>query len=376
MAEAEGLTVRLRQSTPIALDAELACAPGEVLALVGPSGSGKSTILRCIAGLHRAREGRIACGGALWSDSRAAVHLPPHRRAVGFVFQSYALFPHMTALGNVLAALGHVPGPEREARARNLLALVHLSGLEQRRPATLSGGQQQRVAMARALARDPKVLLLDEPFSAVDKVTRRKLYRELAELRQQLHTPMVLVTHDLDEAALLADRMCILHHGRTLQTAAPFDLMAHPASVAVARLIDLKNVFNGAIDEHRPESNLTLLRWGGRLLEMPLQPGFAPGQLVSWCIPTTHIILHRRDRPSRGERENPVPGEVSEFVTLGDNASVAIRVDGHVDDVLLMSVPVHVARRNAVAMGAKVTVSLLSEGIHLMPAAASEQDTA
>jgi molybdate transport system ATP-binding protein len=230
--------------------------------------------------------------------------------------------------------------------------------------------------MARALARDPKVLLLDEPFSAVDKVTRRKLYRELAELRQQLHTPMVLVTHDLEEAALLADRMCILHHGRTLQTAPPFDLMAHPASVAVARLIDLKNVFDGAIDEHRPESNLTLLRWGSHLLEMPLQPGFALGQPVSWCIPTTHIILHRRDRPSRGERENPVPGEVSEFVTLGDNASVAIRVDGHVDDVLLMSVPVHVARRNAVALGAKVIVSLLSEGIHLMPAATSEQATA
>jgi molybdate transport system ATP-binding protein len=205
-----GLAVRLRQTRPIPLDVALACAPGELLALVGPSGSGKSTTLRAIAGLHRTKDGLVCCGGRTWLDTGNGIDLPPHRRSVGFVFQSYALFPHMTALGNVTAALGHRPAGERETRGRELLAQVRLAGLEARRPAELSGGQQQRVAVARALAREPSVLLLDEPFSAVDRSTRERLYRELVELRRGLAIPMVLVTHDLEEAALLADRLrCI-----------------------------------------------------------------------------------------------------------------------------------------------------------------------
>jgi molybdate transport system ATP-binding protein len=155
------------------------------------------------------------------------------------VFQSYALFPHMTALGNVVAALGHLPADERLERARDLLTLVHLKGFEQRRPAALSGGQQQRVAVARALAREPAVLLLDEPFSAVDRPTRRKLHRELAELRQSVRIPIVLVTHDVDEAAALADRLCVIDHGETLQTGRPAELLAAPANRRVAVALDL-----------------------------------------------------------------------------------------------------------------------------------------
>jgi molybdate transport system ATP-binding protein len=361
---AGGLSVTLRQSAPIPLDAAFDCRAGEVLALVGPSGSGKSTVLRCIAGLHRPRAGRVQGNGHVWFDRGAGIDLPAHARRVGFVFQSYALFPHMTALGNVMAALGHRAGPEREPRARELLALVHLAGLELRRPTALSGGQQQRVAVARALARDPDVLLLDEPFSAVDKVTRRKLYHELAELRRALRMPVVLVTHDLDEAALLADRLCILYRGRTLQTAPPTEVMVRPASVAVARLIDHKNIFAGRVAGHGPDK--TLLAWGGHTLEARLQPAFAVGQRVAWCVPSGYVVLHRRDRPSRGERENPLPGVVREFVPMGENASVALTVDGS-SDALAFTVPIHVARRNGIEIGARAAVSLLADGIHLMP---------
>jgi molybdate transport system ATP-binding protein len=364
---AEGLRLRLLQEAPIPLDAELACAPGELLALVGPSGSGKSTLLRCIAGLNQPAQGVVACGGETWFDTGAGVDLPPQRRSVGLVFQHYALFPHLSARRNVEAALNHLPAAQRGGRARELLERVHLEGLEERRPGELSGGQQQRVALARALARDPKVLLLDEPFSAVDQVTRRKLYWELAQLRQAVSVPIVLVTHDLDEAAALADAMCILHRGETLQAGPPFELMARPRNALVARLVDLRNVFEGEVREQDAERGVTRLGWLGRDLEARHQPGFPPGDRVCWAIPPASVILHRRDRPSQGERENPVAGAIGELVVLGETASVSMLVDGRSDCRLSFSVPTHVAKRNGLDRGGEVRVSLLAEAIHLMP---------
>jgi molybdate transport system ATP-binding protein len=204
------LSVRLQQTAPIPLDAEFDCGAGELVALVGPSGSGKTTLLRVIAGVARCAEGRVAIGDDTWFDSAAGVELSPQQRRVGLVFQSYALFPHLSALDNVALAS---PRSDPAGHARELLARMRLDGLAVRRPAQLSGGQQQRVALARALARDPQVLLLDEPFSAVDQVTRQDLYVELAELHRSLSIPMLLVTHDLQEAQRLADRMVILDEG-------------------------------------------------------------------------------------------------------------------------------------------------------------------
>jgi molybdate transport system ATP-binding protein len=362
MAES-GLVLRVRQRAPISIDAELACAPGEVVALVGPSGSGKTSLLRVVAGLLQPREGTVACAGETWLDTARRIELPARMRSVGFVFQSYALFPHMSARENVAAALGHLAANDRRARADALLDKVHLKGLEARRPGELSGGQQQRVAVARALARNPKVLLLDEPFSAVDRATRERLYYELAELRRELMMPVLLVTHDLDEASMLADRMCILHRGTTLQTAPPYELRARPRNVEVARLVGLHNVYRGTILAHRAAH--TLLEWQGKVLEARLQTGFAIGAKVSWVVPPAHVVLHRRDRPSRGEHENPVDGVVADCVALGENTRVALRVATGAE--IRFSVPTHVARRNRVSDGEPVTVSLLAEGIHLMP---------
>ncbi len=238
MHSERGLSISAHQDGPIPLAVELTCAPGEMVALVGPSGSGKTTILKTIAGLYRPKAALVRCGGIDWLDTAARLDIPPHRRQVGMMFQSYALFPHMTALRNVEAALGHVPGAERASRARALLRLVHLEGYEERKPASLSGGQQQRVAMARALARDPDVLLLDEPFSAVDRPTRRAFQRELIELRRKVGMPIVLVTHDLDEAAL-ADRLYVLDRGAILQSGISSDVLASPCSSRVREVLDL-----------------------------------------------------------------------------------------------------------------------------------------
>jgi len=289
-----GLSVNVQQHGPIPLDAKFDCAAGEVLALVGPSGSGKSTLLRVIAGLYLPEHGRVAVNGETWFDSARKINLAPQRRSVGFVFQNYALFPHLSAAKNIEAAMGHRAHADRAARAEQLLALVNLSGLEDRRPRELSGGQQQRVAVARALARDPATLLLDEPFSAVDRATRQKLYVELAELRRALKIPMILVTHDLHEAAMLADRMCILRRGKTLQVGSPVEVMTRPNSTEVARLVDIKNIFEGSVIAHDHARKLTMISWRDKTLEASYAPRFTVGAAVSWVLPMECVILHRR----------------------------------------------------------------------------------
>jgi len=368
----KGLDVSLEQDAPIPLNARLRCEPGQVLALVGPSGSGKSTILSAIAGLRNIANGRISCNGSVWYDSAKHINMATRLRRVGFVFQSYALFPHLSALANVMEGLGSGYRGSRENRARELLELVRLGGLEARRPSELSGGQQQRVAVARALARDPNVLLLDEPFSSVDRVTRQRLHRELGHLRGELQMPIVLVTHDLEEAVQLGDRMSILHRGHTLQEGAPRDIMARPANREVARLVDLKNIFQARIAAQRPGAGITALVWGSTTLEAGYAPGFAAGDLVDWVIPSGRVILHRRRRPSRGIRENPVRGRVESMVALGDTVTVAIKVDSLDGYPLFMSMPVHAAERNSVAPGERVGVSLIRDDIHIMPAQQSE----
>jgi molybdate transport system ATP-binding protein len=361
-----GLSVRLEQAEPIPLAAEFAVAAGELLALVGPSGSGKTTVLRCIAGLHRARNGHIRCGDTTWFDSENGADLAPQERSVGFVFQNYALFPHLTAVENIATALGHLPRGARASRASALLERVHLAGLESRRPAELSGGQQQRVAVARALAREPKVLLLDEPFSAVDQVTRRKLQRELAELRRGLAIPMILVTHDLEEAAMLADSLALLHHGRTLQTGTPEEVLTKPKDAVIAALVAARNIFHAHVLGHDAERNVTLIDWNGRKLETAPAPHFAAGAPIAWTIPPADVILHRRVQPSRGIVENPVTGVIIDQIRLGSLTSVSIRVPGE-EQALIMEVPNHVAWRNGLEPGIEIGVSLLAKSIHIMP---------
>ncbi len=361
----KGIQLQLQQTGPIPLEAELMVKQGEILVLLGPSGSGKTTILRSIAGLNKSSSGQIICNGNTWFDQKKQINIPVQQRSVGFLFQHYALFPHLTAEQNISIALGHIEKTSRTERAGQLLAMVHMSGLEHRFPNQLSGGQQQRVALARALARDPDVLLLDEPFSAVDQQTRRKLIRELAQLRSQLKMPVIHVTHDLNEARRIADKICVIHHGKTLQVDTPHSIMSKPVTTEVASLIGHYNIFTGIIEKHDQTRHRTYIKWLEYSLETPYQPDLEIGKEVDWLIPAENIILHRRDRPSKGERENPVTGTIDQYIPLGESASVSIKVNSN-EQYLSLSVPTHVARRNGLDKGGEVSVSLLCEGIHLM----------
>ena len=220
------LRVRIVQASPVGLDVEFDVQAGEVVALLGASGSGKTTTLRAIAGLTTPDRGHVSLDGEIWFDDALKIVLPPEARRVGFVFQDYALFPHLTALGNVMLAMNHVAKTERAAAAMAVLARVGIEQLADRRPRALSGGERQRVAMARALARDPKVLLLDEPFSAVDRPTRELLKAEIKALASAVDIPVILVTHDIDEAVALSQRLVILDAGRTIAKGTPDQLFA------------------------------------------------------------------------------------------------------------------------------------------------------
>jgi molybdate transport system ATP-binding protein len=212
-----------------AFSVDLALTVGaETLALVGPSGAGKTTVLRCVAGLHRPATGRIALGADTWFDAARGIDRPPERRSVGLVFQDYALFPHLTVRGNV--------GFGGTARVDELLERLGIAALAGERPGRLSGGERQRVAVARALARDPAVLLLDEPLSALDAHTRGGVREHLAELLAELSIPTLIVTHDFTDAAALADRIGVVLDGELRQLGAPPELLDRPADAFVASL--------------------------------------------------------------------------------------------------------------------------------------------
>jgi sulfate transport system ATP-binding protein len=234
------------QSVPVVNDVSLKIEPGEFLVLLGPSGSGKSTLLRAIAGLTEIDHGRVYLHG------RDVTGVSAREREVGFVFQHYALFRHMTVADNIEFALRvrRVRTAERRARRRELLRLVALEGMDDRLPGELSGGQQQRVAVARALAHRPKVLLLDEPFGALDAKIREELRRTIRQIQRELGIATILVTHDQEEAFALADRIGVMNQGRLLECGPPDDLYTRPATRFVATFLGAANLLLGY---RRPE---------------------------------------------------------------------------------------------------------------------------
>jgi molybdate transport system ATP-binding protein len=359
------LLVDVRHERP-PLDLRLELTEGAITSLVGPSGSGKTSTLRLVAGLLTPAEGCIALGGATWFASAGRVNLPPRDRSIGLVPQRYALFPHMTARENVEAALLHLPGAQRASRAGAALARAHVAGLEGRYPHELSGGQQQRVAVARAIAREPRVLLLDEPFSSVDRSTRKHLYAELKRLHGDLGCTVMLVTHDLDEAALLSSQICLIRRGRLVQAGPTQRVLARPESAEAARLLDYGNIFRATVAAHDASRGLTLLDWHGTRLAAPLDDRLVSGQPIDWAI------SHAEVRPAIGghaaDVDNTVHTTVRDLVVLGDDLHLRLAPDASPSLTLHMKCSRH-AGPLAVTAGSPLLVRLTPSALVTMAAA-------
>jgi molybdate transport system ATP-binding protein len=307
-------------------------ADDPMVVLFGPSGAGKSLTLQCLAGLVRPDAGRIVVNGRVFDDTSTGLHLRPQARRLGYVFQGYALFPHLSVAENVGFGLRDRPRAERRRRAEAVLARLGLADVAGRYPRELSGGQQQRVALGRALAPDPEVLLLDEPLSALDAPLRRQLRDELARLIREWGKTAVLVTHDLAEAYQLGQLLVVYDAGRVVQVALKEDLLLRPASETVARVVGIRNIVRGIVIKGAPDR--IEIAWRGRTVEAvnslarPYLP--APGTSVAFFVRPEYVRLIRKDRsaPDPLHRMNVLSGEIVAEVDQGTAWTLLFRVDG------------------------------------------------
>jgi len=309
---------------------------GEIMALLGPSGCGKTTTLRCIAGLEKPDSGEIWIDGKLVSSKN--VFLPPEKRNIGMVFQSYALWPHMTVFNNIAYPLKIRKFPKNEIRLRvnEMLEMVGLKEMAERYPHQLSGGQQQRVALARAIVYQPRLLLLDEPLSNLDAKLREQMRYELRQLLKDIGITAVYVTHDQEEAFVIADRITIMNAGKIIQIGKPIEIYEKPANTFVAGFIGRVNVFKARVVERGTENGYGMIyleAGGGILLKCRI-----PNNVKDECSAVIRANEIRFSSDPIKYKENVIVGKVSEISFRGQNIDIHLQlVDGSVLNILTPS---------------------------------------
>lgn len=304
---------------------------GEFLVVLGPSGSGKTTLLRCIAGLERPDAGEIRIGDRLVFSSAERVFVPPERRGISMVFQSYALWPHMTAFVNVAYSLRarHTPKNEIKERVQRALDLVGCGGLANRYPSQLSGGQQQRIAVARAIVNGSQFILFDEPLSSVDARVREELRRELGTLQATLGFSAIYITHDLVEATVLGHRVAVIDNGEIAQIATPRDLYERPQSVPVAEFMGATNRQTGVVEEIGSRSAVVRSKLGSMTVSLVAEEDLVIGQTVNLICRPEYLRLSR-DQPSDGTNAWRCTVDAEDFVGICTEYRV------HVGDSVLL----------------------------------------
>ncbi len=341
----------------IEADLDLPLDPPATTVLFGPSGSGKTTVLRVLAGLERPRRGRIAFGDEVWLDTAAGLEIPPWKRRVGLLFQDYALFPHLTVEGNLAYGLRE-PEPARRRAVGEALERLGLAGLGGRRPGQLSGGQQQRVALGRVLLQRPRLLLLDEPLSALDRPTREALRRDLAAWLRESRIPALLVTHNRSEALALGDRLLLLQDGRIRQAGSPAEVFARPADPALAALLGVENVVKVRVLGR--EHGLVKVQAGRSELWAP-----DPGGLGAWayaCIRGEGVGLEAEAGAPRSAR-NRLPARVVAVEPQGALARVSLDCGFPLE----ATATAWACEDLGLAPGGRLAASIKATAIHLVP---------
>ncbi len=333
---------------------DLEVGEGEFCVLLGPSGCGKTTTLRCVAGLERPDGGEIEIGGRLVNSPNQRVYVPTEKRAIGMVFQSYAIWPHMNVFQNVAFPL--TQGQKRyaksvvEEKVRSALKRVQLDGLEERPATDLSGGQQQRVAMARAMVTDSKVLLMDEPLSNLDARLREQMRVELKKITKSIGVTTLYVTHDQAEALSLGDKVCVMNLGEILQMANPHDIYARPANLFVAQFVGEMNFVKGTVlGPGQVESPL-----GDVQVSVP--NGVSSGAAVTLAIRPEHVAVQSASNQNAG----PIKGKITTKNYLGDAALLEVEANG----VTLLA---KLAGDSELKVGESAAVNLPAHRWHVFP---------
>ncbi len=299
-------------SSEFILDVDFQAAPGFTI-LFGPSGAGKTTVLDCVAGLTSPDTGRIALGDRALSDSARRIHVPIAKRRAGYVFQTLALFPHLTVEQNIQYGLSNLPRGERATRASAILEEFRVPDLARRYPGEISGGESQRIALARTLVTDPAVLLLDEPLAALDASTKTKIIDDLRTWNRAHHIPILYVTHSRDEVFALGERVLVLESGRIAAQGTPHEVISAPLQDTVAQLQGFENIFDAVVEAVRPERGTMTCRMPGDngpvLLETPLVRG-GVGSALRVGIRAGDIIL-ATSMPVGLSARNIIPGRIA-----------------------------------------------------------------
>jgi molybdate transport system ATP-binding protein len=317
-------TLKAASAAPFKLDLRFAAGPG-VLILFGASGAGKSLTLQLLAGLQTPDQGCIGVDGEALFDSSRQINVPVRLRHIGFVFQNLALFPHLDTRQNVAYGLSHLSAAERQQRTEAMLEKLKIDRLATRSPETLSGGEQQRVALARALVTRPRMLLLDEPLSALDLSIKRSIVGDLQRINQELGIPILYVTHDRSEALSLGERILLLEAGRVVAEGKPIDVLTQPLKESVANLTGVENLFDVRILERNPERGTLTCDAGGCRLEIPygdwpadrpLRVGLRSGDILLAVSPLEGLSAQNILR-GRIQRIEPADYEISVEVDCG-----------------------------------------------------------
>ena len=345
--------------TRFALDAAFAANQG-ITVLFGASGSGKTTTLRLIAGMVTPDAGRISLGDSVYFDSAARVDLSMQKRRVGFVFQDYLLFPHLTAAENVAYGAKAQNEPARRQHAEEMLKLVGVDDAAGRRPGQLSGGEQQRVALARALASDPVILLLDEPLSAVDVTTRSRLLDEMVEVQRKTGIPFIYVTHSPADAVRIGDLLLVMAEGRIVQQGKPLEVFNAPVNVPAARMVGTENILAGQIAAHQPEEGISIVDLGQCQMVIP-RSQLPEGSRVTLGIRAEDIIVSR-ERISRTSARNLLAGTVRYL--LRDKESVELVADCGID--LKVRITPQAARLLELAPGVPIFLLIKANSCHIL----------